>query len=611
MSAAGAKLRQLPWFYWLVCLLFASDITCLLRRVAMDLEWNAVLVDAAPCAAAILLLLVLGAPRADAEVSTPRAFALGALAGVAYFFRTCGFALLDPTHIDWLLNADWAQHYSGWELFRSAPWSWPPGTTPGLLYPVGSSIVYTDSLPLLALLLKPFDAQLPHPFQYIGFWFLLSCTLQGGFGALLVRLRTREPAAILAGALFFLYAPAFIARFGHDTLTAHWLLLAGLLLYFRAPPVRGEGRPWLVLGTLASLVHPYLWFMLMALQAAYWLRRLAVDRSGSYRAALIGLFASGGIAVALWWLSGVFIIPREASAGGVPFGIFSMNLLSPIDPRGFSRFLPSFDMEAGQHEGFAYLGTGLLLLAAVAGVLALRRRTSFSVWRSHWPIIVIALLCVAFAISSVVRLGGITLVNWPIDAPWLGTFRSSGRFVWVGYYLAIAAILGTLMARTKPGVGTAFLIAALALQMWDTRPQQALRAMARTDVAPAAARLHDPRWHTLAVGRSHLTLLPPLACGRPAGTYLPFVLLAAQERLSVNTGYVARWDMQGTQHYCEKLDAQLRLGNFGSDAIFVLGPDWRDLFHRNAHDASCLTLDGYEACILPTSTGPSLNPAKS
>ena len=455
-----ATRRKPAWSYWLVCLVFAADVTGLLRYVAMAMGWDAMMLDGAPCASAILVLVVLGSR--GTEIGTSRTFALGALAGIAFFFRSFGFALLDPTHIDWLLNGDWGQHYSGWEVFRSAPWSWPPGTVPALLYPVGSSIVYTDSLPLLALLLKPFDALLPHPFQYIGLWLLVSCMLQGAFGALLLRLRTREPAALLAGALFFLYAPVFIARFGHDTLTAHWLLLAALLLYFRTPPVGGESRPWWLLCVLASLIHPYLWFMLMALQVAYWARRVWVDRGATFRTAVVCLAGCGVTSVGLWYLSGVFIIPRQASTGGVPFGVYSMNLLAPIDPRGYSRLLPSLTMAPGQHEGFAFLGIGMIALVAIAVVIAWRRTSRFGVWRNHWPVIAVALACAVFALSTVVRVGSVTLFDHPIETSWLGTFRSSGRFVWVAYYLVIAATLLTLVARLKPVAATVLMSATLA-----------------------------------------------------------------------------------------------------------------------------------------------------
>jgi hypothetical protein len=140
--------------------------------------------------------------------------------------------------------------------------------------------------------------------------------------------------------------------------------------------------------------------------------------------------------------------------------------------------------------------------------------------------------------------------------------------------------------------------AALALQMWDVWPQHSGYVYLRNVAADPAARLHDPRWHTLAQGKKHLTLLPPNACGIAAGSYLPLTLLAASEHLTMNMAYLARWDERGSQNYCARLDTQLHSGHFDADELFVLGPDWRALFHARNPQASCFRLDGYETCVL-------------
>src|SRR5262249_32791455 len=140
------------------------------------------------CAITIALIAMIVAGRSAvprARLDGTLAFVVGAAAGFMFFAGTIGLALVDPTAIGWLLQGDWAQHYSGWAMFRHAPWHWPPGRMREIWYPVGTSIVYTDSLPLFALAMKPFSAWLPEPFQYIGAWLMTSFTLQGGFGALL------------------------------------------------------------------------------------------------------------------------------------------------------------------------------------------------------------------------------------------------------------------------------------------------------------------------------------------------------------------------------------------------------------------------------------------
>jgi len=530
------------------------------------------------------------------------AIAIGATCGVLFFMRTLGIALADPTAIGWLLHGDMAQHYSGWAMFRHMPWAWPPGSLPELWYPVGTAIVFTDSLPLAALLLKPFSAWLPEPFQYIGPWLLLNCAMQGAFGALLVARATRGAAAILAGAALFVVAPIFINRIGHDTLTTQWLLLAALWLYFRPhPPMRLaiEAAPWWLLG-MAIAVHPYLGAMTLAIQLAYWGRRVFVDRERSRRQASIAFGTSLLIALLLWWLSGGLTLPARNTGGGLPYGPHSFNLLGFVNPMGFSRVLPTLPYLRDQYEGFAYAGIGMLGLAAVAAVIAATRRISGGDGRRWIPLALVALALSAFAASTVLAIGNWKIIDMPIRGPILASFRASGRFIWVAYYALMLLIVWTLLRRLRYASAVALLGIALVAQLWDFSLSHRRFARMRTTATaiPADTQLGDPRWAALAEGRRHLTLMPPVACGHQPGPYLPFQLFAATHSMTFNSGYLARWNVRGTERYCTDLGAQLAAGDFGSDDLFVVGADWRDAFLRNVPTARCETLDGYQACVI-------------
>ncbi|RKZ54101.1 MAG: hypothetical protein DRR16_00905 [Candidatus Parabeggiatoa sp. nov. 3] len=159
---------------------------------------------------------------------------LGAALGMVFFIIVLNLKMVDPTQINWLMRRDWQWHFMGWHFFRHEPWHFPVvGKISGIIFPVGTSIGLTDSIPLFALLFKPFTALLPRDFQYIGLWFLTCFTLQGVFAALLIRLRSQNLLIIAIGSLFFVLSPILLIRLNHAALCAHWLLLAGLWLYFR------------------------------------------------------------------------------------------------------------------------------------------------------------------------------------------------------------------------------------------------------------------------------------------------------------------------------------------------------------------------------------------
>mgnify|MGYP006286010095 CR=1 FL=1 len=130
------------------------------------------------------------------------------------FLLIMGPYALIPTNIAWLSSGDPAQHYLGWAFYRHSPWTNPIGLNPDYGMDISSSIVYSDSIPLMAILLKPFSAWLPETFQYLGLWALLCFVLQGYFAYLLIGRMTKEPLLKILGAGFFIFAPAFLWRFG-------------------------------------------------------------------------------------------------------------------------------------------------------------------------------------------------------------------------------------------------------------------------------------------------------------------------------------------------------------------------------------------------------------
>ena len=108
--------------------------------------------------------------------------------GVLVFVLVFGVSTLDVTNDAFCrggyIEKDIQQHYAGWLFYRQSSAGWPLCIARGINYPDGLSIAYTDSIPLLAALLKPVANLVGGTFQYMG-WFTLVCfALQGGFGAL-------------------------------------------------------------------------------------------------------------------------------------------------------------------------------------------------------------------------------------------------------------------------------------------------------------------------------------------------------------------------------------------------------------------------------------------
>ena len=596
------------FLYVAACVAVAWNSCRVLRTV--DPDGSLTSADRAIQIASAIVLIAVGIHAWRSRRCTMwHAVAIGLIAGITFFARIYGFELLDPTNIGWVLRGDWGGHYGGWEMYRRAPWSWPLGATPTLMYPLGTSVVYTDSLPLVAMLLKPVSPLLPASFQYVGFWFALCCVLQGAFGALLASARSKSLSVIFLTASFFLFAPVFIQRTNHITLMSHWLLLAAIWLYFRPSPFRGlraEAWPWWLLAAIAALTTPYFVAMIFAIHAAYWCRRVYIDRERS----LMQWIVVSGIAIALtfllWLISGGLMIGFASNAGGVPYGVFSFNLLGFFNADGFSRIIPKIAIGKGQYEGFAYLGLGIFVLLATAAIRTLRLSRGHA-WRKHWPLIAAAIATFLFAASSVLLAGPHVILDWPIDTPLLATFRSSGRFIWIAYYLIVLGAIWATLSIRRARVSVTILFVAFALQAWELDLAHVSMARLRMGQGLPAAEmpLRDPQWDALADGRHHLTLVPPLMCGvQPGTSYLPFLLLAAKHSMTLNTGYVARWDAQAARRYCDQLVDYLAKNERSDDDLYVVADDWVSRFELHDRTARCEQLDNLRACVFdPAESG--------
>jgi hypothetical protein len=419
-------------------------------------------------------------------------------------------------------------------------WRWPPTLATNLNTQEGGlNTVFADSIPALALVLKAIRGLLPDGFHGVGLFYGLGWALQGVAAVFALRgAGERRLLPALGVALAALSMPAWIGRFGHAALTGHFLLLLGLGLYLRLVRSPTPGW-WLAAGglqVLALLVHPYLAAMTLALLGAVPATRLL--RGQAFLGAGLAVAASLGAVVLVMAGFGYF-----GAAGDGGYGMFAMNLLSPVWPAGSGLigwpWSPQLDATGhGGWEGYNWLGLGLLV-ALVTGI-ATRPRLALGGLRQHAGLALVLLALTALAVSHKVGFGTRIVLDLGAAPGPLEQFRASGRFFWpVAYALLLAAML--LAARISP----VLCLAAGLVQFADAAPlRAALSAWAGQHPAWSvdAAALRP----AFAEARS-LTLLPSWPCVEKAGgdeTYallLETLALASEQAVPASTMYVARW----------------------------------------------------------------------
>ena len=97
-----------------------------------------------------------------------------------------GFDNLNFLNKNWLYSGDLSQYQIGWEFFRNDSWRFPLGFNPNYGLEFGTSIAYSDSIPLFAFIFKLFKNFLPENFQYFSLWIVLIIYLQLLFSYLII-----------------------------------------------------------------------------------------------------------------------------------------------------------------------------------------------------------------------------------------------------------------------------------------------------------------------------------------------------------------------------------------------------------------------------------------
>lgn len=542
---------------------------------------------------------------------------VGAALGVLWFLAAGGGPTLNPTHLDWMGVGDPAQHVLGWLHFRDAPWGFPLGRIPSLMSPHVMTVGFSDANPWVSLLLKPFSGWLPRDFQFVGLWLASCLALQGWMAVKLMGLFTRSPLQRLLGAALFVSAPILLYRSGHDTLCAHWLLTAMLWLYLR--PREDAQAAWralrwtLLINLFAAGTHPYLTVMVFALGVALLVQ---AHREGHLsKGATAGVFAGLGLTVAIPFLAFGYI-GQGVSTGASGFGFYSADLLTFINPLGWSRWLPALPINVGQYEGFGYLGTGALVLG-VAGVLGWLTGGRPRDWRQVKPLLPLLLVAFALAVlgfSSTMTAAGRTVLTMrklmePV-MPMLGAFRASGRFIWPFYYLLLTGVLALVLWRwrQRPRVATALLLGAVLLQLVDSPD---VWSQTRFVGAPWP-RLKAPEWKRVDASYRFVTLVPPVIHGSqmpcventfPEYTYVRFGDLTYRKGLTTNSGYSARLNEPRVAEVCAALLDDLEHGRLAEDTLYVVDTAKLPLFQRLGDRVTCGVLDGYTVCAPARNTG--------
>lgn len=411
-------------------------------------------------------------------------YILVAVLAAVVFCCIYGVNILNPGYTDWLVTGgDLSQHYLGWVAYRYSSWHFPIGLTDRLAYPAYTSVIFTDSIPLFAVVFKILSPVLPENFQYFGFWGITCFALQGIFSARIIKRVTENRIAIVLGSLLAVIMPTvFFRLYGHEALAGQWLIVFVLDLIF-AYEIYEENHKKLYLtvaitAALAVSIHMYFLVMCGIIVLAYCVEDIIQKKNVKQTILILLEYCFAAIAI-IFLLGGFVATGSSYELGGL--GAFSMNLNSLFNPFNQSAILKELPLYTdAQGEGFGYLGAGVIVLGiAVLVSLIFEIDRVKSLVKSNKRIIG-GLLCTGVMITIIacqteVTFGARLLYKFSLPAIleklW-GIFRASGRMVMVLDYVIVFSCMIYILKSYKKQYATAVFLfgMALGLQMYDIHP---------------------------------------------------------------------------------------------------------------------------------------------
>ncbi len=556
---------------------------------------------------------------------------LSGLTGAILFICIYGVRILDPTYDDWLLTGgDLTQHYLGWEFFRRSGWHFPLGLMDNVLGDIKVSVMYTDSVPAIAVVLKLLSPILPDTFQYYGIMGLLTFILNGSTASLLIYRFNKNGIFCILGSTLYTVCPVILQRlYGQESLACHFIITLGLILWFYQDRQwkkkwQNTAMPailWGALGMIAVSVHIYYIPMIYCFLLGSIITDIFMHRK--YLRPVLSFAAITLASLFTLWIWGAFYTKSVIAADGL--GELSANINTYWNPiecgshgmvgdhaRG-SAFLKPLPIKEMQYEGYAYLGLGIIIGVYLVfmvylnhtisrkGRLIKNMRSVFSS-RRIWLITgaVIFFISFFFALSPSCYLNDTKLYDiYYSDGiiRLMSTFRATGRLAWVGMYLIFTLMLYGL-SRIRTGV---LMIGAAALcvgvQFADMKEQINSRKWYKEEHHYTSI-LSDPRWEQLAQGCDKFV---GLNYDQPEPYIFAFSVFAYRHDMTINHFHIARPPINEIIAQCQRTLDELAEGKAEKNALYVF---MSDEYIPEVEGANVYELDNFYVVKFPNQDDP-------
>jgi hypothetical protein len=297
---------------------------------------------------------------------------------------------------------------------------------------------------------------------------------------------------------------------------------------------------------------------------------------------IIVFVISLGVLIVTLFVFGAFYSRASGFTGGL--GNYSANLNSLFNPGGTSRFLQDLPLATDyQHEGYGYLGLGMLLLLCFLAAVQLKLNKDPV---KITPLAGIMLSFFFLALSPRITLNEHVLFSYyipVINEAW-GIFRSTGRFMWPLIYIIICIVLWGIKKEYGKKTGAILLCACLFFQYLDLNDYFTNKGRRIKDKEKWQTELISEEWNSLASQKSHIMFMQGLP------KLYSFLDLSIRYKLTTNDSYLARKNIFEIQNFRDEEKKRILNGAADDTVFYVFETD--DEAKKYANHLRLSVIDG-------------------
>ena len=511
-------------------------------------------------------------------------FIIPILISIGSYIWIFGFDRLNPANITWLSHTGWKDAwgaYLGWESYKQSAWANPIGKNLNYGLGLGNSIVYTDSIPLVAIPLKIFAKFLPDPFQFFGIWILFCLVMQALVAWKIISYFTKNRLYLSASTILFVFSPILLNRTNtHMSQVAHFLILSSLLLNIRQVKYHFN-IAWPVLLCASALVHPYFLVINFTLFTANILDNLKNKRINLINSLKI-FFTNFLLMLLTTWQSGYFT-SISGAANPFPNTLFKMDLLQPFNANGWSFLLAKIiPTPIGNIEGFNYLGLGTIILLCIF-IFTLRSSLKYfnqSAVFSRFFFFTSLFIFFLYSLTYKVTLGGRTILEFNISQFWIdlfSSFRASGRFFSPVYYFLFISLIIWIFRNFQIKFACLILLLASFLQVFDSSFYwNKISEITEKQNLGISQKYQGKLWLELAQTHTRVLILPPKIITHSWCDWPSIGYLAIKYKLSTNCIYFARVSKTSVIQNYDQVSEMLATNQIPTDVVIILSPEQKN-----------------------------------